>query len=251
MLRIDVHPESEEERYAIPSDNPFADSGSRPIDLFALTEEDFAEFHTDARPEIWLWGLRNPWQFSFDRANGDLYIADVGQNFYEEIHYLPAGQTGGQNLGWDIMEASHCFPISIEYCAKVGLLPVAEYAHEQGCSITGVDVYRGGQFANLEGIYFASDYCSGRVWGLARDDAGQWQFEELLDTRLFVSGSGTDEAGDLYITSCVCGYGTESQPEGVVWRIVPSDQVPEGAETAELETPAETPEADATPDMPE
>jgi len=238
ILRIDVHPQGGTQPYTIPSDNPFADVGARPVNLFALTEEDFAKFRTEARPEIWLWGLRNPWQFSFDSKTGDMYIGDVGQNKYEEVQFLPAGQTGGQNLGWDIMEASHCFPVSIDYCAKIGLLPVAEYSHDLGCTVIGTDVYRGSDYADLDGIYFAGDFCSGRVWGLERDDSGQWQMQELLDTKLFMTGSGTGENGDVYITSCVCGYGSQSQPDGAVWRVVSASNVPQGAETAEVETPS-------------
>jgi glucose/arabinose dehydrogenase len=245
ILRIDVHNTPDGKAgYTIPADNPFADSGARPVNLFALTEEDFAQFHTEARPEIWLWGLRNPWQFSFDSQTGDMYISDVGQNKYEEVDFLPAGQTGGQNLGWDIMEASHCMPVSIDYCAKVGLLPVAEYSHDVGCTVIGSDVYRGSEFADLDGIYFAGDFCSGRVWGIERDDSGQWQMQQLLDTKLFMTGSGTDENGDIYLTNCVCGYGTTSQPDGSVWRIVSASNVPQGAETAQIDTP--TPAAGAT-----
>lgn len=239
ILRIDVHPKDSTQPYTIPADNPFAKAGPEPINLFGLSEEDFAQFHTEAQPEIWLWGLRNPWQFSFDRKTGDMYIGDVGQNLYEEVDFLPAGKTGGQNLGWKIMEASHCNPVSIDYCAKTGLLPVAEYSHDLGCSISGVDVYRGDKYAELDGIYFVSDWCSGRVWGLERDGSGQWQFQELLDTKLFVTGSGTAEDGSLYLTSCVCGYGTESKPDGAVWRIVPADKATQGAELAPLDAAAE------------
>lgn len=238
ILRIDVHPKDGKAGYTVPEDNPFAKSGPRPIDLFSLTEEDFAQFRTEAKPEIWLWGLRNPWQFSFDRKTGDMWIGDVGQNLYEEIDLVP-GHKGGQNLGWQIMEASHCFPVSIDYCAKTGLLPVAEYSHDLGCSISGIDVYRGEQFKDLDGIYFAADWCSGRVWGLQRDDAGAWQMQELLDTKLFITGSGTGADGEIYVTSCVCGYGTQSQPDGAVWRLVSASNVPQGVETAEHEAPQE------------
>jgi hypothetical protein len=104
--------------------------------------------------------------------------------------------------------------------------------------VIGTDVYRGSDYADLDGIYFAGDFCSGRVWGLERDDSGQWQMQELLDTKLFMTGSGTGDNGDLYITSCVCGYGTQSQPDGAVWRVVSANNVPQGAETAEVETAA-------------
>ncbi|HEY8448503.1 MAG TPA: PQQ-dependent sugar dehydrogenase [Thermomicrobiales bacterium] len=241
LLRIDVHPDNGQP-YGIPPDNPFADSGPLPVDLFALTEEDFAEFQTEARPEVWAWGLRNPWEVAFDRETGDLYIADVGQNVYEEINFVPAGQTRGLNFGWDVMEASHCFPVSIDNCAQVGILPVAEYQHgADGCSITGGGVYRGDQYPSLDGIYFASDWCSGKVWGLARDENGVWQFQELLDTELRMTGGGQGEDGTLYFTSCDCAYGAESKPNGAVWKLVSADQVPDGAEIAPAAMPEATP----------
>ena len=113
---------------------------------------------------------------------------------------------------------------------QLGELPVAEYDHSTGdCSITGGAVHRAEDSASLDGIYFASDFCSGRVWGLKRDDAGAWQMQELLDTKLFVTGSGTGADGEIYVTSCVCGYGTQSQPDGAVWRIVSASNVPQGA----------------------
>jgi glucose/arabinose dehydrogenase len=252
LLRIDVHPQNGQP-YGIPPDNPFAGAGAKPVDLFALTEEDFASFQTEARPEVWAWGLRNPWEVHFDRETGDLYIADVGQNVYEEINFVPAGQTRGLNFGWDVMEASHCFPVSIDTCAKVGILPVAEYQHgEDGCSVTGGGVYRGDQYPSLVGIYFASDWCSGKIWGLARDENGVWQFQELLDTELRMTGGGQGEDGSLYFTSCDCAYGAPSQPNGAVWKLVPADQVPAGAEVAPTAAPEATPvpagEAAATPE---
>ncbi len=241
LLRIDVHP-GNGQPYGIPPDNPFAKAGALPVDLFALTEEDFASFQTEARPEVWAWGLRNPWEVHFDRETGDLYIADVGQNVYEEINFVPAGQTRGLNFGWDVMEASHCFPVSIDTCAKVGILPVAEYQHgEDGCSVTGGGVYRGDQYPSLNGIYFASDWCSGKIWGLARDENGVWQFQELLDTELRMTGGGQGEDGTLYFTSCDCAYGAPSQPNGAVWKLVPADQVPAGAEVAPTAAPMATP----------
>ncbi|MCS6844707.1 MAG: PQQ-dependent sugar dehydrogenase, partial [Caldilineales bacterium] len=120
LLRLYVDAES---GYAAPADNPFVGSAN-------------------ARPEIWAYGLRNPWRFSFDRVTGDLYIGDVGQNRWEEINFLPAGSRGGVNYGWKVMEGSHCY--NAEACDRGGLtLPVAEYDHEQGCSVTGGYVYRG------------------------------------------------------------------------------------------------------------
>jgi hypothetical protein len=157
------------------------------------------------------------------------------------------------NFGWDFMEGGHCYPPEasvdaaredspaapygvLEGCSVVGVPPVAEYAHAVGCSITGMGVYRGEEFANLDGVYFTSDFCSGRVWGLAQDDAGTWQFEELLHTGLAATGSGTSEAGNVYLTACECEFGSDydpfENPSGTLWRVVAADQVPEGAEVA-------------------
>jgi glucose/arabinose dehydrogenase/uncharacterized cupredoxin-like copper-binding protein len=247
MLRIDVTPavnaalggELSEaavggQAYNIPPDNPFV-QGDIIINLFDATEDDFARFHPYAEPMIWDYGLRNPWQFSFDRATGDLYIGDVGQNFWEEINFEPAGSGGGFNYGWKFLQGSHCFPISMDpNCPKVGTLPVAEYEHgDAGCTVVGGHVYRGEEFASLDGIYFSSDFCSGEVRGLARDESGVWQFQDLLQTSLLMTGSGEDEAGNVYFTSCECGYGQNAPNRaGAVWKLVAADQVPEGAETA-------------------
>jgi glucose/arabinose dehydrogenase len=223
------------EGYDIPGDNPLT-GGDEILDLFSLTEDDFARYHPYAQPEIWAFGLRNPWQFSFDRETGDLWIGDVGQNFWEEIDFEPASSEGGFNYGWKFLQGSHCFPESMEPdCPKVGVLPVAEYPHDPagGSTVIGGHVYRGEDFPSLEGIYFVSDFVSGRIWGIAPGDDGAWQMEELLDTTLFTTGAGEDEAGNIYFTSCECGYGqTAPNPRGSLWRLVAADQVPEGATTA-------------------
>jgi glucose/arabinose dehydrogenase len=177
MLRIDV---DGGEPYGIPSDNPWPTGG-------------------DARPEVWAYGLRNPWRFSFDRANGDLYIADVGQGEYEEIDVQRAGSAAGQNYGWNIAEGSHCF--RSQSCDTNGLLaPVAEYDHSQGCSITGGYVYRGAAFPSLQGLYFYGDYCSGKVWVLSETSPGRWEQRELLQSDASISSFGEDQAGELYLT---------------------------------------------------
>jgi glucose/arabinose dehydrogenase len=230
--------------YEIPPSNPFV-SGDQILDLFSLTEDDFARYHPYAQPEIWAYGLRNPWQFSFDRETGDLWIGDVGQNFWEEIDFEPASSAGGFNYGWKFLQGSHCFPESLEPdCPKVGVLPVAEYPHDPsgGSTVIGGHVYRGDEYPTLEGIYFVSDYVSGRFWGIAPGEDGSWQMEELLDTSLFVTGAGEDEAGNIYFTSCECGYGqTAPNPRGGLWMLVTADQVPDGATTA----PAGNPDAPA------
>ncbi|NJN68758.1 MAG: PQQ-dependent sugar dehydrogenase [Chloroflexaceae bacterium] len=187
LLRIDVDGVAANAEqvfpYAIPTDNPFVG-------------------RDDMRSEIWALGLRNPWRFSFDRATGDLYIADVGQNAYEELDVQPGGSAGGENYGWNRMEGHACYPESSP-CRREGLaLPVLVYPHQGGdCSITGGFVYRGSAFPALMGIYFFADYCSGKIWVLRKASAGEWQSTLVLDTDMSISSFGEDEAGELYLTS--------------------------------------------------
>jgi glucose/arabinose dehydrogenase/plastocyanin len=248
--RIDVDAQGSA-LYGIPEDNPFAQAS-----LHQSDPEDPSAYHPGARPEIWAYGLRNPWQFQFDPENGDLYLPDVGQNAWEEINYQEAGQPGGRNYGWDWLEASHCYPETLTECPRqqVGVLPVAEIDHAAGdCSISGLGVHRGETSTSLDGIYFASDFCSGRVWGLARD-GDTWQLQELLDTTLLVTGGGNGGQGDVYATSCNCDFARDydpfADPQGAVWQIVAADEVPEGATTAPLEGaggPGASPEASPSP----
>jgi plastocyanin len=129
-------------------------------------------------------------------------------------------------------------------CPKVGVLPVAEYPHTPelnpsfGCTVVAMGVYRGQESPDLNGIHFNSDFCSGRIWGVAPGDDGSWQMQELLDTTLFATGAGESESGELYLTNCFCGYaeptGSVSR-DGALWKLVQADMVPEGAETAPLE----------------
>ncbi len=271
ILRIDVNTQGGEP-YAIPADNPFAGGGiiAEPV---AGQLAQTGDYRPDARREIWAYGLRNPWQFAFDRATGDLYITDVGQNRWEEVNFQPAGDPGGQNYGWDRLESAHCYPpaafappgtpVPVDEattCDPVGVPPVAEYNHDDGsCSITGLGVYRGSTSPSLDGIYFNADYCSGKFWGLQRDEAGQWVYQELLQTALRPTGAGQDEAGELYVTSCAtCGsggrrYDPYADPQGEVWRLVAADQVPQGAEVAPTPAPEETTaeSAQATPVPPD
>lgn len=187
LLRFDVDNGSP---YAIPSDNPFASGGGR--------------------AEIWAYGLRNPWRFSFDRATGDLWIADVGQNAWEEIDYQPAGSPGGQNYGWNIMEGAHCFSPRFG-CNQDGLvLPVAEYNRDGGCSVTGGYVYRGQQHPQMVGAYYYADYCSGRIWALAQDASGAWIATEIVRVDVRISSFGEDASGELYITG---------HTNGVIYRL--------------------------------
>ena len=176
ILRIDV--ESGAPTYAVPASNPFVATAGY-------------------RPEIWALGLRNPWRFSFDRRTGDLYVADVGQNRYEEVDFQPAGDPGGENYGWRVMEGAHCY--NPDPCSQSGLAqPVFEYDHSQGCSVTGGFVYRGTIYPRMQGIYFFSDYCSGRIWGLRRDGSS-WQSTLLLTSSYTVTTFGEDEAGSVYL----------------------------------------------------
>jgi glucose/arabinose dehydrogenase len=176
ILRIDVN----REPYAAPPSNPFVNRAG-------------------ARPEIWAFGLRNPWRFSFDRAAHDLYIADVGQDTFEEVDWQPAASQGGENYGWRLMEGLHCFNPR-DNCQQPGLtLPVAEYDHRLGCSITGGYVYRGSQYPWLTGLYLFADYCTGNTWSLERDSNGRWNMAQRLKVDFQVSSFGQDRGGELYL----------------------------------------------------
>ncbi len=229
LLRIDVDADGALP-YAIPPDNPFAERG----------RSESRSAPGRYRPEIWAYGLRNPWQFTFDPETGDLYATDVGQHAWEEVNFQAADAGGGQNYGWNLMEGFHCYPRDDAECGslQLGVLPAAEYSHDDGsCAVTGVGVYRGELSPSLEGIYFNADFCSGKIWGLARSE-GAWVYQELLDTALLITGSGQDGDGELYLTTCECAverYRDPFQdPRGAIWRLVALDRIPEGAETAPL-----------------
>lgn len=168
--------------YAIPPDNPFA-SGA-------------------GAGEIWDYGLRNPWRFSFDRATGDLYIADVGQGQWEEIDVHTAGTPGGLNFGWDCKEGTHQYEFTSD-CAGLDLVdPIAEYGHDVGRSVTGGFVYRGSDYPVLQGRYFYADFGSGRIWSMVKTGSSPaaWSTPRLeLDTDLNISSFGEDETGELYV----------------------------------------------------
>ena len=133
---------------------------------------------------------------------GDLYVGDVGQNQYEEVDVERAGTPGGQNYGWRLMEGKHCFnPSQCDPASQGLVLPVAEYDHGLGCSITGGYVYRGKQFPGLDGVYFYGDYCTGIIWGLRDEGNGQWSQAELLHSDKSISSFGQDEAGELYLVN--------------------------------------------------
>lgn len=175
ILRIDV---DRGPGYSIPAENPY--DGSAGL------------------PEIWAYGLRNPWRFSFDRLTGDLFIGDVGQNMWEEINYLPSGSRGGANLGWDYREGKHPF----EGQTPEGLSmidPVAEYDHSQGCSVTGGYIYRGQALSSWQGVYFFGDYCTGLVWGLINTPDRSWVQKALFETGANITSFGEDENGEIYL----------------------------------------------------
>ena len=179
MLRIDVRTLP----YTIPPDNPFVSRAG-------------------ARPEIWAYGLRNPWRFdivpSAASGRGDLYIADVGQGFWEEIDVV-RGNTGGQNFGWNVMEALHCFPTGTS-CSTAGLtLPVYEYGRDGGCSIIGGPVYRGSAIPELTGHFFFSDFCSGWVSTLIGGVDSPARVRRWLPNSSEVFSLGRDGAGEIYV----------------------------------------------------
>jgi glucose/arabinose dehydrogenase len=190
VLRIDVERAPDDGNdgpaYGIPTDNPFADG-------------------SDGAPEVFVTGLRNPWRFSFDRATGALWIADVGQGSWEEVNRLDPVTDAGANLGWNVMEGAHCY--GDDGCATDGLLgPVAEYGHDRGCSVTGGYVYRGLEIDGLAGWYLFSDYCSGIMFGVPSDtDGSDLEPRQLLATGRNVSAFGEDADGELYLVDIGSG----------------------------------------------
>ncbi len=179
LLRIDV---STGDPYAIPAGNPFAG-------------------RTDAKPEIWATGLRNPWRFSFDRTAGLIYVADVGQNQWEEVN-VASSTRAGVNYGWNVMEASSCYNAST--CNRAGLeLPALEYGHGDGsCSVTGGFVYRGTALPEIAGHYFYADYCVGAVksflyQGGVATNKRSWALGSIGSITSF----GEDSSGEIYLTS--------------------------------------------------
>lgn len=188
MLRLDVTSDPSVP-YVIPADNPWVAADWNGVDVI---------------DEVWAVGLRNPWRYSFDRATGDLWIGDVGQNQYEEVDFTLAGSPGGLNYGWPMMEASHCK--DSDDCDQSGLeLPVAEYDHSNHCSVTGGYVYRGSEFPDLVGVYLFGDYCSGFMWTTVPAADGSWTTTQVLESGLQLSSFGEDEAGELYVTDLSSG----------------------------------------------
>lgn len=188
MLRIDVDHTDPGLQYAIPADNPFAASGT-------------------AMHEIWAYGFRNPWRFSFERGTGRLFCADVGQDRFEEIDLV---QKGG-NFGWNVMEGKHCFNPA-KKCERSGkILPIAEYNHAHGIAVIGGYVYKGSSIPNLANRYIFGDFGSGTIWFLRENAAGRFVRKVLLRSGLSISAFGQDAAGEVYVVD----YGG-----GAVFRLV-------------------------------
>jgi glucose/arabinose dehydrogenase len=187
ILRIDV---DAADPFAIPPDNPFVDG--------------------NGLPEIWSYGLRNPWRFAFDPLTGDLYIADVGQSAWEEINFQPGGAQGGINYGWNIREGAHTF---VGGTTEDWTDPVAEYDHNLGVSVTGGPVIRDPSLPDWQGVYLYGDYGTGLIWGLLHDGQGNWQNEVLFDTDYRISSFGTDVAGRVYLID---------HATGAIYRLAPT-----------------------------
>jgi glucose/arabinose dehydrogenase len=180
ILRIGVDGTAGGKPYTIPADNPFVG-------------------RSDTNPEIFAYGLRNPWRFSFDRGTGDLWIGDVGQNAWEEIDVVRNG-TSGQDFGWNRMEATHCYRPQ-EGCDQSGLtMPVAEYSHTDGCTVIGGYVYRGSKEPAMAGGYLFADYCNGTIWAISPAGDQLRELTVVADSGVNISSFGEDEAGELYVT---------------------------------------------------
>jgi glucose/arabinose dehydrogenase len=179
ILRIDPRP-SAGSAYTVPAGNPFVGTAN-------------------ARPEIFVYGLRNPWRFSFDRQTGDLWIADVGQNDFEEVTRLPEGTIAGANLGWNLFEGSHTYREGPDTDV---VMPLLELDHADGnCSVTGGYVYRGKKVPKLTGWYLYTDYCNGTLHAAKVDSRGNVQQRDLDVVTANVSSFGQDNAGELYVLS--------------------------------------------------
>jgi glucose/arabinose dehydrogenase len=249
LLRVDVDT-PDNKAYAIPDDNPFAKADQPQLmSLFGINEQGFAKNKIGSRPEIWAYGLRNPYMFHFDQKSGDLFIADVGQNHWEEIDYQPSASHGGENYGWKFNQGSYCHPAMSkdQKCPIVGLLPAAEYPHGEafedgtkadtgGCSAQGLGV---ANYAGLTKTYLVGDWCSGRLFGVAWV-GNKWQLHEFMQTQLQFTAGNVDADGFVLAVNCYCFYtadkGPNANPVGALWRVMPADKVPQGAEVAKAKT---------------
>jgi len=193
LLRIDI---DSGDPYSIPDDNPFVGVEG-------------------ARGEIWAYGLRNPWRFSFDRLTGDLYIGDVGESSFEEINREPAGSDGGLNYGWPFMEGDQCSPAAPDCDPSLYVHPIAQHGRADGCSVTGGYVYRADPESALYGTYVYADFCNGTIWTASNED-GEWTSGIRLRTPLSISAFGQDADGHLYITDFT---------RGAIYRLVATEGV--------------------------
>ena len=181
VLRIDVDVDGDaDEPYTIPQDNPFVD-------------------RDDARGEVWAYGLRNPWRMASTGGTGDLYISDVGSGGVEEINFQLAGDPGGNNYGWPVLEGTQCFPFWVECDPGEFVQPILEYTHDLGCSVSGTQVYRGEATPLMQGSLIFGDWCSGRIW-MAHQDGEEWVPEQLIDSEYGITSIEEDEQGELYLT---------------------------------------------------
>jgi glucose/arabinose dehydrogenase len=182
VLRIDVDRPDSGRNYGVPKDNPFVDRAG-------------------ARPEVWAYGLRNPWRLSYDRRSGQLWVGNNGQDAWEQVYLI---QKGG-NYGWSLFEGSHIFLASRQAGPDPILLPAADHPHSEARSLTGGRVYRGARLPELDGVYVYGDWSTGRVWGVRHDGKTTTWHRELVDTPFNITGFGTDHAGELYIIDQTSG----------------------------------------------
>ena len=222
MLRIDVNNIST--NYTIPPGNPFIATNG-------------------ALPEIWAYGLRNPWRFSFDRLTGDLWIGDVGQAQREEVDLQWAGSEGGQNYGWHVYEGSI---FSTQSCPTVvvsnipAVFPVLEYDHTSGrCALVGGYRYRGSKIAPLFGTYLYADECGGQIYGAVTNGVGGWTSTLLTDTVYAVDSFGEDQPGEIYFSH----YATVGAIYKIVWRDTDGDGMADDWETEHGLNPASAADA--------
>ena len=178
ILRIDVSAIGPDAGYRVPPDNPFAGT-------------------PNARGEIWAFGFRNPWRFSFDRQTGDLWAGDVGQNSYEEVDLV----LRGGNYGWNILEGGHCFSPRTGCDPSGTELPVIEYSLDEGCSVIGGYVYRGTRIPSLNGTYLYGDFCSGEIHGFRIENGDVVEHRLMVDSGLRITSFGEDEKGEIYVLS--------------------------------------------------
>ncbi len=183
VLRIDVDHPDPGRNYGVPKDNPFL---QRP----------------GARPELWAYGLRNPWRLSYDRPSGQLWVGNNGQDLWEQIYLIQKGA----NYGWSLTEGSHIFIADRQAGPDPISAPAAEHSHSEARSITGGRVYRGTRLPELVGVYLYGDWSTGRVWGIKHDGTRATWHRELVDTPFNITGFGTDHAGELYVIDHVSGF---------------------------------------------